>query len=437
MSLTLAFSFSYMIEFAVFLYYIINISDRKYSLKKTIIISVMAYAFMLLCSSIDSAILNALLFIVINFILILLLLSISWYNALFHTLILTFAMVMSEFIPLQLLRAYTYDYYNYAYFTQNRIIFTLISKSLYFIILYPTVIIIKKNKSDRFEYKSIPATYGIIPFMSICIMLALMFLWSKDYSYIKDMPINVLIPVITVLIITLNILVIFDESHRMKSDSELMEMRLLLQRENDMKKYYKSLIQASEDRAILIHDIKNHLNAILTLNSEHSNKEITEYINNLMNTSALRPASIRSDNSFLNALLSGYANRFQNTGIVFNTDIRSNAVNFMSNDEITTLFCNILDNAYEASSKSDTGFIDLIADRIEDMHLTVIKLQNSCSISPVDKRTNLLISTSKPDKKQHGYGMKSIQRIIDKYDGAIDYRYENGIFRLNISLKAC
>lgn len=223
----------------------------------------------------------------------------------------------------------------------------------------------------------------------------------------------------------------------MKSDSELMEMRLLLQRENDMKKYYKSLIQASEDRAILIHDIKNHLNAILTLNSEHSNKEITEYINNLMNTSALRPASIRSDNSFLNALLSGYANRFQNTGIVFNTDIRSNAVNFMSNDEITTLFCNILDNAYEASSKSDNGFIDLIADRIEDMHLTVIKLQNSCSISPVDKRTNRLISTSKPDKKQHGYGMKSIQRIIDKYDGAIDYRYENGIFRLNISLKAC
>lgn len=435
MYLTLALLFSYLAEFVVFIYYMLNVSNRIYSLKRTLIISSSAYILMFLCSLLSNAILNVSLFIIVNFILIKFLFDLSWNKVLLHTTTITFAMVISEFIPLFLLRGYTYDYYNPAYFIQNQIIFPLISKSLYFIIIYPIVIMIKKKRSTVSGNTLIPAAYAIIPFMSVCIMLPLMFLWSEDYNYIKDLPVNLLIPIITALIISINILVVFDESLRIKSDAALTEMHLMLQRETDMKEYYQSLILASEDKSILVHDIKNHLHAIKTLNSENSNDAIAEYIDNLLDTPALRPTNVKSDNSFLNLLLTGYSDRFQSAGIAFNTDIRSNAVGFFTNDEITTLFCNLLDNAYEASSKTDNGFVDLTVDRMEEMHLTIIKLRNSCPINPIDTKTGSLIPTSKSDNFHHGYGMKSICKIVEKYDGAIDYHYENCIFHINISIK--
>lgn len=48
------------------------------------------------------------------------------------------------------------------------------------------------------------------------------------------------------------------------------------------------------------------------------------------------------------------------------------------------------------------------------------------------KRNNKFI-TSKEDKNLHGYGLKSVQRIVEKYDGIITYETENKIFTTSLS----
>ncbi len=41
--------------------------------------------------------------------------------------------------------------------------------------------------------------------------------------------------------------------------------------------------------------------------------------------------------------------------------------------------------------------------------------------------------STKQNKKRHGYGLKSVERIVNKYNGVITFRIEQNIFEVNIS----
>ena len=41
--------------------------------------------------------------------------------------------------------------------------------------------------------------------------------------------------------------------------------------------------------------------------------------------------------------------------------------------------------------------------------------------------------TSKKDKKLHGYGLKSVKRIIKEYDGFFSFSVEEDVFKVKIS----
>ena len=42
------------------------------------------------------------------------------------------------------------------------------------------------------------------------------------------------------------------------------------------------------------------------------------------------------------------------------------------------------------------------------------------------------VSSKEKEKGFHGYGLKSIRMIAEKYDGVFAYKAEEGVFRVNI-----
>ena len=46
---------------------------------------------------------------------------------------------------------------------------------------------------------------------------------------------------------------------------------------------------------------------------------------------------------------------------------------------------------------------------------------------------NGLLQTSKSDKEYHGFGMKSMENIVHKYDGVMSFKIDNDIFHLLIT----
>ena len=97
-------------------------------------------------------------------------------------------------------------------------------------------------------------------------------------------------------------------------------------------------------------------------------------------------------------------------------------MDFMAYNDLTSLFCNLLDNAYEAANNIPASYIEITACKREKTPFTVITVVNSCRTNPFSEQNNKL-ATGKPDKSKHGFGIKSIQKVVKKYHGYMQMYY--------------
>ena len=103
----------------------------------------------------------------------------------------------------------------------------------------------------------------------------------------------------------------------------------------------------------------------------------------------------------------------------------------LSDVELCSVFGNLLDNSLEACELCEVGqrFIDVNIKSQKE--LLFISITNSMAGEPVYKNGRFI--TSKKDKQLHGYGLKSVERIVDKYEGIISYQTEGNMFEVNIT----
>ena len=121
--------------------------------------------------------------------------------------------------------------------------------------------------------------------------------------------------------------------------------------------------------------------------------------------------------------------------MIFAPTYENKSIDFLKEDDITSLFCNLLDNAVEAATYMQDGIIELSSYRQESTSFAVVTLANSCRINPLKENDQL--ASTKPDKLKHGYGLKIIRRIVNDYEGEIQHYYsdEEHFFHTIIILK--
>ena len=107
-----------------------------------------------------------------------------------------------------------------------------------------------------------------------------------------------------------------------------------------------------------------------------------------------------------------------------------NALNFIENEDIYSLFGNLIDNSIEAVNQLD--------DNEKIISLKIKQVGNIVSISiknrykgKIQMENNLPLS-KKEDNIHHGFGMKSIKMVCEKYNGNLKLNIENNIFIVTI-----
>lgn len=180
--------------------------------------------------------------------------------------------------------------------------------------------------------------------------------------------------------------------------------------------------EQQEQSAILIHDIKRNLSAIAALAEHSENTAIVQYISSITKLDRLHRIRQYSGNRLVNDIVSRYCERCQNAGIKTDIDIRNADFAFLSDNDLTAILDNLLENACEAAEKcEEEKWIRLqIAER--NVRYLVIKLENSCALPPEGDGENL--QTSKQDAAAHGYGTKIIRRTAQRYNGEASFTYD-------------
>lgn len=96
--------------------------------------------------------------------------------------------------------------------------------------------------------------------------------------------------------------------------------------------------------------------------------------------------------------------------------------------EIAVILGNILDNAIEACQKITDTNKEIWGSITVDKRNIMINIKNTA----IDSNN---LKTSKTNKKEHGYGLKSISHIANKYNGYATFSFSDSIFTSYVILE--
>ena len=194
-------------------------------------------------------------------------------------------------------------------------------------------------------------------------------------------------------------------------------------------KYYETMDARIEQTRKVIHDVRNHINAIEQLYDSGNVKAGDSYVKDIH--SLLDSLGIRqfTGNRMLNMILNDKLSAAERLGIHTETHLEQLDLDFIRDMDMTTIFSNLLDNAIEAASDVKQGFIEIKSVYFNDMLTIHIK-------NPVREDSRLNGADLKPNyfhpvttKAGHlGVGLDNVSQTVKKYHGHLSLSCENHLF---------
>ncbi|WP_310601775.1 sensor histidine kinase [Anaerosporobacter sp.] len=200
------------------------------------------------------------------------------------------------------------------------------------------------------------------------------------------------------------------------------------------KEQYDYQLQQSVAIRRFKHDLTNHIGVLRALMSQKKLEEARGYIDTMWNIQDEFELKIHTGDSFLDVIMNYYLYIATKENIKFTVSGKVTSISYIEMFDITTLMGNVLQNAIEASKKTNVPKIRV--ELIEHKNEIFIAVSNSV-VEKMDTNNNVL-KTSKRNKKNHGFGFKNIIATIEKYQGEyyMDSLVENGepIFKISIAI---
>ena len=143
---------------------------------------------------------------------------------------------------------------------------------------------------------------------------------------------------------------------------------------------------------------------------------------------------IKTGNEALDVLLTENTLRCSDEGIVLTYTGQGTDFSFMNTADVYSLFGNAFSNAVEAVQKledPEKKVIDILSERRGE--LISIHVSNFFN-GELRISDGLPVTSKKEEEGFHGYGMKSMKLIAEKYGGSLSTAVEGELFHLNIYL---
>ncbi len=214
----------------------------------------------------------------------------------------------------------------------------------------------------------------------------------------------------------------FEVSLRYKLEETLTTVSFLRHQE---KEHYKMSKETIELINLKCHDLKHQIRSIGSRSSinDESVKEITELI-------SIYDTTVRTGNDALDIILSEKNLHCAKNNIRFSCIADGKRLDFMKEEDIYSLFGNLIDNAIEAVQSLEDG------KRIIGLRIKAVGTMLSVNLhNYYEKELTFddgIPQTTKSEKEYHGYGLKSVRYVCEKYGGDLSINADNKVFTVNI-----
>lgn len=268
------------------------------------------------------------------------------------------------------------------------------------------------------------ARYTIINILIYVFLIFYQTIQKQGYSEFDQMSwLSGMLTSVLILLVQYNALTALTYS----SKTKLMEQML-----TNSEHYY----ELSKEHIAIInrkcHDLKHQLKILRTVSED----EREEYINEAEKSIIFYQDLIYTQNEALNTILAEKGLFCRENDIEFHCSVDGADLSFIRVSDLYALIGNAIDNAIEYAKKQTDETLRSISLRIDKkMNFIGIQISNPLANSDSEAYTNIdpeNLKSTKSDKENHGYGLKSIRYLTEKYNGSLEISTKGDVFTMQI-----
>lgn len=317
-------------------------------------------------------------------------------------------------------------------FIRKKELNSVFGTALEFLCILGLTCYIKKRDKIIEWLKNLPTRYYLIGFLCSFMATGLtsyveMEMEGRNYNERIMISILMMVTVELLYIMCIGAAVIATFCKNYKEESLLKDEYLRLS-----KQHYETLLKNTQEIRSLRHDMQSHVNALSYFSKEKDWEKLQAYIEEVNeNAQKVKPYTVNVNHGFINAILEDSLSK--EPEIAFSCDGKIPADIQIDDYDLCTIFSNLIRNAVEACNR-------LSEDAKKWIHLDLYMLQDNLYIrmeNPVMSEINvqkLEGSTSKEDKKNHGFGIYNLKNAVEKYQGEVSFDCEDQKFIAEIVL---
>lgn len=283
--------------------------------------------------------------------------------------------------------------------------------------------IIRNNQSRTWFRKGDVRLAGLAVILMLT-AIALSVNWSYPEENTGTILVEVICPAYSFLC---SLLVLLMEYYVLRENNLKHELEVMEQLLKMADTQQKSAREAIDIINIKCHDLKHQIKALAKMEDAQTR---SQYLKEVQEAVSIYDATYHTGCKALDYILREKTLLFNEYHVDFSCLIEGETINFMSSADIYALMGNALDNAFHRVLKEaeDERVISLHIKKQGEMIL--LHLENRCS-RQLEFEDGLPV-TDKEDKNQHGFGVKSIRYIAEKYNGDLFIQARDGKFYLDI-----
>lgn len=175
------------------------------------------------------------------------------------------------------------------------------------------------------------------------------------------------------------------------------------------------------------HDLKKKLSQMQTAFSSEDIRSVEKAVD-------VYDRRFRTGNEALDVLLTQSSLLGQEDGITISFTGNGADLSFMSTMDVYSLFGNALDNAIEAVRRipqKEQRIIDIVTEKKGALILIVVK---NYFVGQLVLENGAPVTTKTEEEGFHGFGIKSMRMIAEKYNGKVNTRQDGELFVLTANL---
>lgn len=192
------------------------------------------------------------------------------------------------------------------------------------------------------------------------------------------------------------------------------------------------ILQTQDQIRSLQHDMKHHFRELMAMAQAEQSKEILTYLEHLKQFMQNPEEFVYSGNKEIDGNLNHMVKKAHTVlkDVMVKVRIPEGVTLNIHPFDLNVVLGNLMENAIEAAYKTDEQYLSL--DLRQHKNLLLLTIKNSYC-GPLREKEGIFFS-QKADITNHGYGLKNVKRIVEKYNGVMEISHTDSIFCVDIML---